>query len=347
MRKLLTALIPLISLQLSAQVGGSNSFSFLSLPPSARALALGGYLMPVSENDVSQGFENPAALNSHMRHGLSFNNAFYFAGTNYGYVGYASELPKFDVMGSAGIFYSAYGKFQGTDEAGNLTNTFSASEYALHGGFSKQYSPRTRWGANLKLIYSRLESYSALAAALDIGGYYEDTARQITAGALLKNVGVPIKNYTSGNQEPLPFEIQFGVSKRLAHTPFKFILVAHNLQTPNIRYDDPNAQQQTNLFGDTTTTQKEKRYTADKIGRHIAFGTEFYLGTSLRLRVGYNHQRRQEMALSTKRSITGFSFGTGFRINRFHIDYGFAFYHLAGTSHMLSINTKLSEFVNL
>lgn len=329
---------------LVAQVGGSSSYGFMSLPSSARALALGGNIIHTAEGDVNQGYHNPAALNSEMDGSLSFNNAFYFAGTTYGYFGYGRSLPKLEATGSAGIFFVNYGKFTGTDAAGNLTADFRAADLIAHVGISRHYSPRLRYGANLNLIYSQLESYSALAISADLGSFYEDTARLFTAALVLRNIGTPIKSYTPDNREALPFEIQFGVSKRLEHTPFRLMVVAHNLQTPNIRYEDPNAQPTTNLFNDTTQTTKEKKYIADKIARHLIFGTEFYLGKTLRLRVAYNHQRRAEMAVPTKRALTGFSFGMGMRIYRFNMDYGFGLYHLGGVSHMIGISTRVSEF---
>jgi hypothetical protein len=334
-------------LQATAQVGGSNSYAFLSLPPSARSLALGGNMIHTRDGNVSLGYENPATLNAEMHGGLAFNNAFYFAGTTYGYAGYARSLDKLGVIGSAGIFYVNYGSFQGSDAAGNRTQVFTAGDYALHAGFSGQYSPRIRYGLNLKLLYSHLESYTSLASAVDLGTFYEDTSRLLTAALVLKNIGLAIKPYLKSAREPLPFEVQLGVSKRLEHTPFKLMFVFHNLQQPNIRYEDPLSAEPTNLFNDTTETEKPKKYIADKIGRHIIFGTEFYLGKTLRLRVGYNHQRRAEMALQTRRAMAGFSFGTAFKINRFTIDYGYGFYHLAGKSHMIGISTKMSEFTGM
>ncbi|MFN5885727.1 MAG: hypothetical protein ACK445_10335, partial [Bacteroidota bacterium] len=45
-------------------------------------------------------------------------------------------------------------------------------------------------------------------------------------------LGTQIKTYRAGNNETLPFNLQVGVSKKFAHAPFRFSLVAHNLQNP-------------------------------------------------------------------------------------------------------------------
>jgi hypothetical protein len=55
--------------------------------------------------------------------------------------------------------------------------------------------------------------------------------------------------------------------------------------------------------------------------------------------------RRAELAVQTKRGLSGFSFGMALKIYRFTIDYGYGFYHLAGKSHMIGISTSVKEFL--
>jgi len=62
------------------------------------------------------------------------------------------------------------------------------------------------------------------------------------------------------------------------------------------------------------------------------------------LRAGYNYQRRKELKIPEKRGATGFSFGFGFRIYKFHISYGRAVYHLAGPSNNFSVSMDLNSF---
>jgi hypothetical protein len=47
--------------------------------------------------------------------------------------------------------------------------------------------------------------------------------------------------------------------------------------------------------------------------------------------------------MEEKLSTVGFSWGFGFRINRFQINYGSARYHLAGSSNLISIALNLNE----
>jgi hypothetical protein len=53
---------------------------------------------------------------------------------------------------------------------------------------------------------------------------------------------------------------------------------------------------------------------------------------------------RRELSVDNFRSLAGFSFGAGIKINRFRIDYGRTNFHLAGGTNHLSISTNFSEF---
>ena len=121
--------------------------------------------------------------------------------------------------------------------------TFSAAETALQLGWGIQRD-RMHYGANLKLITSFLESYSSIAAAIDLAATYEDPEKDFIATAVIRNIGFKMKSYTStaNDTSKLPFEIQLGISQKLEHLPLTLFVSAHNLQRFDIRYDDPNEE---------------------------------------------------------------------------------------------------------
>lgn len=306
---------------------------------------MGGNIIGVIDDDVSLVYQNPGALNPEMHNGILFHTTRYFAGINFGYAGYARNMKSIGTTFGAGLQYIAYGNFIETDPSGNEQGEFSAGEYVLNLSAARAYD-RFSYGAHLKTIYSSLEQYSSVGMAIDLGGTYNDTARLFTVGAVIKNIGMQLKSYTPDNKEPLPFEIQVGITKRLKYLPFQLSVAAHNLQKPDIRYDDPRARADQNLFaGDADSTGRVKSHTLDKIARHFILGGEFLIGNNLRIRMGYNHMRRMEMSLSTLRSFAGFSFGAGFKIAHFRIDYGLVNYHIAGASHHFSVSTNFSKFL--
>ncbi len=327
------------------QTGGINTFDFLQLPVSARSNALGGNQFSWDSTDISLGIENPAAYNPAMNRKMAFNTSIYPGGINHGYAAYSWNNQKLKTSFGAGIQYVAYGNFEQTDESGRVIGNFSASEYMLHSGAARQYGP-FRYGTNMKIIYSQLESYNSFGFAVDFGGLYIDSSKNLALGISVLNLGYQLFTYTPGTRESLPFDIRIALSKKLEHVPFRFDVVVHHLYTWDIRYNDPNQSNPTNIFGiDTLNTIKPKTYFADKLARHFIFGGELILGPSLKIRMGYNHQRRMEFSENIRRSWAGFSFGAGIRIAHVNIDYSLASYNVAGTAHMFSLSTNLNTFL--
>jgi len=343
-RLLLTSItLLLIGISSLAQIGGNNTFEFLNLPASARVAALGGNAITFNDADLSIAYQNPALISPLSDNEISVSSVAYFSGVNFGYVAFAKHFDSIKTTFSAGMQYAYYGVFEGYDVTGQPTADFSAGETALIIGASRAHK-RFTYGASTKVIYSQLEEYTALGLALDLGGTYTDTARRINVSAVVKNIGIQAKAYRPDNREPVPFEIQLGVSQKLKHLPFRWSIIGHNLQTPNIRFDDPTQVQENTLFADTTTSTKEKTFVTDKIFRHIIFGGEFYFGKNFRARVGYNHLRRQELSIEPRRAIVGFSLGAGVRIKQFNINYAWAKYSLAGASNHFTLTTNLDRF---
>jgi len=331
-----------------AQSGGRSVYTFLNTPHTARIAGLGGSLIMIKDDDAALGYHNPSLLNASMHQQLNFNSTLHVSGINNGFAGYTHHLNKLDATLMGGIQYFAYGQFDFTNSFGQSLGTFSASEYALNVGIGKQYSEKFSYGANLKVIYSSLESYNSLGAALDLGGTYQDTAKMFSIGLTFKNMGYQITKYhPAGEREPLPFDVQLGIAKQLKYLPLRFSITYHDLQRWNIRYKDPNADEPTSIFVEEGDTE-ETRFAilTDNFFRHFIVGLELLAGKkeNFRLRAAYNHQRRVELGVDKLRGLTGFSGGVGLKIKQFRIEYGISFYHLAGATNHFTITTNLSSF---
>ncbi|MEO5673618.1 MAG: type IX secretion system protein PorQ [Chitinophagales bacterium] len=326
-----------------AQVGGTSVFTLLNQSPSARVTAMGGNFISVLDGDASLAYQNPALLNPAMSNQLSLNYTDYLAGIKGGYAGYAHTVKKIGTTFNGGIQFLNYGDFVATDELGNTSGTFNGSEYVLTLGAGREYSERFYYGLNATFLTSRLGEYTAAGAAVSLAGAYNDSAHGFTATVQIKNVGTQFKSYTSSNNEPLPFDLQAGISKRVEHTPFLFSLVLHDLYRWDIRYSDPNEVITTSILLDSTQQVKNKDYTADKIFLHTIIGTEIYFGKNFHISIAYNHQRRAELAFENRKGLSGFSFGAGIKINRFSFDYGRAVYNLADGVNHLSLGVNLDQ----
>ena len=140
------------------------------------------------------------------------------------------------------------------------------------------------------------------------------------------------------------FDLQIAFSKRLEHLPFRFTITAQQLQKWYIRYDDPDRDVQVNFIGEVQEISGFSKG-LDNFFRHFIFSGEFLIGAreQFRLRFAYNHLRKQEMRLSSFRSLAGFSLGFGFNIKKIKFDYGLGYYHLSGATNHLSLRMDLDR----
>ena len=329
----------------SAQIGGTNTYEFLNIPISARVASLGGNVVAVYDNDPTLSLGNPSLLNSEMNGMVTFSYLNYFADINHGYVSYVKDYKKAGTF-SLGIRYLNYGTFLETDEGGNELGNFTASEHAFVLGWGKQIDSMFSVGANLKPIYSSLYLYSSAGIAFDFSGTYNNKDKGFTASIVIKNVGTQLSPYVEGGEkEPIPFEIQAGISKRLMHVPFRISLDVVQLQNWNLSYNDSivDTNNDPNLT-DEEKAEQNKTSLLNETFKHFVVGGEFVPSKSFMLRFGFNLRRRSELAHEAKPGLIGFSWGVGFRIKKFHISYGSAKYHLAGPSNYFTVTTNLSEY---
>lgn len=346
-KKLLLPILILNSLQIClAQLGGQHTFAFLNLSPSARVSGLAGNLITVVDDDVNLAYANPALLNPLMHQQISFQHNFHLGKIQNGYAAYAQHFDKLQMTFHAGIQYVNYGDLSLTNEYGEVEGTFQANENAFVLGAARAIDERLTVGANVKFITSRLETYNSVGFSSDIAATYADTASRFVATIVFKNVGSQISTYTEDNFEPLPFEIQVGISKKLRYLPFRFSIIYHNLQDWNIRYNDPNREDEGLFFGEDPGEESQTSIFIDNLFRHFIFNGELLIGAkeNLRLRFGYNHFLRKELTVNNLGSLAGFSFGVGFKVNRFRIDYGRTIYHIAGGLNHVGIATNFKEF---
>lgn len=333
----------------SAQVtGGRFAMEFLRMPNAPHISALGGINVANPEPDISFALQNPSLMRPALHNQLGLNYNSYYAGIKVMNLNYGYHVASLKTSFSFGIQYLNYGSFEQTDNIGNQYGTFNASDYALTIGASRQYKERWRYGLTLKWAHSSLYDKKAAAVLADVGISYHDSANLITVGAVAKNIGFMVQKYNPANpSEPLPFDVQIGISKRFAHLPLRVMATAHHLYEWDIRYNNPADVETTSLFGSEDTTGDDKSYFADKLFRHLNFAAELTLGKRLAVVVGYNHLRRGELSLKDKPALAGFSFGASLYLNKFQIHYARSYYHVAGPYNEFGLNVAMNKLFNI
>jgi len=340
----LFSIITLISFSLHAQLGGRYAYSFLEQPVSARIAALGGNVAAIDDGDINIGFVNPSLINPGMDNMIGFNYVNSFAGFNYGSIQYANSFEK---VGSfmATLQFMDYGRFDLADETGTINGSFGASDFALNIGWGRQLDSLFSIGATAKLIYSFYESYTSFGLAVDVAGTYQSKSGWIMS-LVARNIGMQLTTYTAGVRDPLPFNLQYVISKRLDHVPFRFSLIYDHIEKWDLTYNDP-ANPSDGIDPITGEPQYKTGFAkfGDQFMRHIIVGAEFYIGKNFILRGGYNYRRRQELKINDKTGMVGFSWGFGIRIYKFKFNYTRATHHLNGSPNYLTLVFDMNSFI--
>lgn len=334
-----------------AQSGGNNTYEFLNLPAGSRIAAMGGNNVSHYDDDLNFVLNNPGLLRPVLSDKVVLNYVNYLSDINFGYISYAKDIDNIGMF-AAGIQYVNYGKFIHSDETGEIFGNFVPSEYSFNLAYSLPISEKFVAGTNLKFIYSDFYSYFSAGMAFDVGFSYIDTANLFSAGMVIKNIGLQIKPYTPGFRESLPYDVQLGVTKKLAHAPLRFSITAQDLLRWSLDYTSVfnNSYELNAVVADTTFRQKFAKamnkvgQVGDEFVRHILISAEIVPHPNFYIALGYNYRRRTELSLQTAPKLVGMSIGFGLKLAKFNINYSLASYHVAGASHHFSVGLNLGSF---
>lgn len=289
-----------------------NTYDFLRLDTSPRAAALAGSFVANSD-DPNVMFYNPAGINLLSGTPVSFSYLKYLIDINSASVSFSKDYEGIGRF-SAGVLYINYGTFTKATADGSNIGTFSAGETAFIVGYGNQLDQNFYYGTNVKFIYSSIAGQSSTALAFDAGLHYTIPDQRWNFGFSVLNLGTQLSSYFS-TKESLPLDIRLGFSKELEKVPFRFFWSFNRLnETKN------------NFFG--------------RFGR-ITAGGEFRLGKNLRLRLGYDNEKRKDLKIGTTAGLAGFSLGLGFTVKDYNIDYSFSSLGSIGSLHRFGISTSL------
>jgi len=320
-----------------SQIGGESVYRFLNLVSSPRQAALGSKTITLYDYDVNQPLYNPDSINEEMDGKLGLNYANYLGDVSYGTVSYAYTYDRHLNTFHGGVTYVNYGKFDGRDEQGNATGSFTGNEVALSLGYAYNV-PYTKLhlGANAKIISSSLESYQSFGVAADIGATYIDDKNDINYALVVRNFGTQITTY-SGTNEKLPFEVIAGISQELENVPVRWHLTVDNLQKWKVAFANPARSEET-IDGQII---EEKVSFLGNAFRHVIFGAEIMPKRVINFRLSYNFRRAAELKILEQRTFAGLSAGFGIRFNKFRFDYSYSRYTLASNTSLFGLMINL------
>lgn len=301
---------------------GESVFDFLRLPTSSHVTAIGGTNVSLIENDPSLVFQNPAFLGPEMDKGLSVGYLSYLADINAGSAIFTKAASEVSAWG-VGINYVGYGNIQETTPDKVILGDLTVNDICVNGFYAHNLTERIRGGITAKFVYSAYAEYTSIGLGVDVGLSYYNEEHSFSMGLVGKNLGGQIKSYTD-EKVVMPWDIQVGISQRLAHAPIRLSLTGMYLNDWDFR--DLEGEEDSFL----TTFAK-----------HFVVGVDFIPSDNFWLGIGYNIKAAADMKITQGNKLGGFSGGAGIRVKGFEVGVAIAKFHPSATSLMLNLTTSL------
>jgi hypothetical protein len=332
-RTVLAGILLLITSGMVCAQSGEVLYPFLNVPVSVSASGVGGNSVSSQEQDLNLVFHNPAILSTEMSNGVEVGYMNYISDIQLGSVAFTRKINDRSAW-MAGVRYINYGEMQWTNAQDELLGTTYAGDLALTGAYSWKLSEHWRAGGSLNMIYSVMDQYTSVGLGVDLGLYYNNPISFFSAGFVLKNMGAEVVAYDE-TYEKMPWDVQFGLSKKFAHAPFRVTMTVQNLTKLSTTY----LAEVENSDGTAVATDN----LAKRIFKHTLFGVEFVPSDNFLLSVGYNYRRQSELAIAQRTAFSGFTAGFSMRVKNARVGASYAKYHASGSSLQLTYGMDLSK----
>lgn len=280
---------------------GTSVFSFLKINAGARAVGMGGAFTGLADDENSL-YYNPAGIATMERDGIILGYHNYFAGLQSGTVGAIRIYGKHHI--GAYINYLNYGTFVQTDNLGNIEGEFGGGDLLFGLTYARRYNDYLFFGMTGKIIYEKIQDYSATGLAIDLGVKYRGDRDRWSAGIMLQNLGVQLSNFTSADKESLPTTLRVGGGIRPRGLPMQFA-------------------------SDIVIPADNKPY--------LTLGAEYYELDPLFIRAGYNRSGLNYRASDSDDRLAGINLGLGFKWKDKQISYAFSPGADLGDSHRITL----------
>ena len=328
------------SLMKGQTLGGRTAYTFMKLQPSLVAAASGGTNVSLMTDEVSIAFQNPALLSDKMHGRLAANFNSLYAGISHFSLYQAYTHDKLNTHFGLGLVYLNYGNMIETDPAGNEIGSLRPRDFMVQFSAARQYLNKWMYGATFKVIHSNYGLVRSSAIATDVGIRYCDTARLLQMSLVAMNMGVVLNPYVAGQSEELPFDVVFGISKKLEKAPVQFSFTAHHLHRLNVLYNDPSFN---NVVG--TPNSGSGKFSFENLFSHFIFSTQLNIGKYVEVTAGYNYMRRRELGIfNVPKGLVGFSLGAGAVFPKFQIRYALTYMQNTTGYNQLGINLPLAKY---
>lgn len=292
---------------------GTTGYQFLKIGIGARAIAMGGAFVGLSD-DESALYYNPAGLLAIERRAVTTSYVNYIADIQSGFIGYVHSIASNRRLGTA-LNYFNYGNFIGLDKSGLLTGDFTSVDLAFSVAYAVQLKSGVQVGFAPRWVYEKIENYSSTGLMTDLGWLYKFKDGRTQVGMLVQNIGFQLSGLTSSHKDGVPWSVRIGFSHRLHGLPLVF-------DADIIKPSDND------IF--------------------LNLGTEFTKLEPVRLRLGWSSFGSElRTADGENKTLTGIAGGFGVRFpgpagrqQSFQVDYAFVPYADLGSVHRVTVGAR-------
>lgn len=297
-------------------------YRFLQTSSTPHTAGLGGNVVSLPQTDANAFMVNPAYLNEVQHRLIGISYLSYLSDINQGVASGVYDVQDYGTFGF-GIKFLDYGDFTRTDAESEEIGSFSSYDLSITGGWGYPVAEDLQAGVSLHSIFSSYDTYSSSALAVSAGLLYTIND-QTHAGFTINHLGRQLSNFDQ-ETEPLPLDIRAGISRKLTHLPLRLNLTFDSLNQWNmpVHQDEEDPGFASNLF------------------RHINFGGEFLFTENVNLRIGYNHQQREELKADNRIDLAGVGIGLGIKVSQFRFDYSRTNYSDVGALNQISVQMRL------
>lgn len=300
---------PALNATLSAQES-QTAYNFLRLPVSAHVAALGGDNITLTDDDATLIFHNPSLINGVTDRTINLNYMTYMEGCKTASAAFIKGVGDRATWGVTGQFMD-YGTLHETTADYQDLGTFSARDIAIGGTFAYALTQTISGGVTAKIISSHIAGYHSLAVGVDLGLNYYNEEQELSISAVAKNLGGQVEAYDD-TFDPIPLDLQVGISKRLGNAPLRFSATLSRLNN----WDE-------------------------NFGNHLSVGADILLSDQIYVAAGYSFRRASQMKISDSEGSSshgaGLSLGAGLQLERFKLNLAYGKYHVSASSVIINI----------
>jgi len=213
-----------------AQDGGIPG-ALLNYGMSPRTIAMGKAFTGLAD-DQEAAYYNPAGLTQLLSHNIKTSYLSLF-GAQLGYLGYALPTRKFGSFGFS-MIYLGSNNIDSRDASGNYLGTFGVTQNCFTFSYAFQPFKPIGFGANLKLMTSKIAQYGTLGMGGDLGLFLFPRGK-LTFGITCQNLFGPKLKHNNETDE-VPITLRSGVGLKLYQDR---ITIAVDLVKTMLEYTSP------------------------------------------------------------------------------------------------------------